>query len=104
VWYVNHACNVDWESTGSIQEVRISIARRMTSLWSWTELARGIPDAGALALSKTSGYYYREPCSWYRCFLFFFSLAELARGIPDAGALALFKTTTITITDITFVR
>jgi hypothetical protein len=28
VWYVNHACNVDWESTGDIRDVRISIARR----------------------------------------------------------------------------
>ena len=47
VWYINHACNVDWESSGVIQEVRISIARRMTSLFSWTELARGVPDAGS---------------------------------------------------------
>ena len=28
MWYVNHACNVDWESTGDIRDVRISIARR----------------------------------------------------------------------------
>jgi hypothetical protein len=48
IWYANHACNVDWESRGVIQEVRISIARRVTSLFgSWTELARGVPDAGS---------------------------------------------------------
>ena len=41
VWYANHACNVDWESSGSIQEVRIYMARRVSSMWSWSELARG---------------------------------------------------------------
>jgi len=29
-----------------IQDVRISIARRISTMWSWTELARGVPNAG----------------------------------------------------------
>jgi len=59
VWYTDHACSIQWQSSGTISEVRISIASRVTP---WVSIATGVPDCGSytyiLPATLGEGWYY----------------------------------------------
>jgi len=60
VWYTEHACSVQWQSTGTITDLRLSLHQRVSL--SGTPLAAGVLDCGAytymLPRDVAEGWYY----------------------------------------------